>query len=193
MDNAANTNEQPINDFDFTSEESELNTLQQEINQLESALENNGADYLTQNLTEQDEELFFSNPKEFFITMMTKLNDFYNNSIGSKKQKAQDLTQSINQKKQFAEYDKAEKEFLQSHPNINLDDLYTFVNEDLSPRIQREINQLEPLEALKKAYEYYIKDNTNTANDKLPKRLEGKAQRVDDNATDDYDEILDRM
>lgn len=166
------------NPFDTSSEDAELKGILQEIEQLETALEDNGAQYLSENCTQEEQELFFDNPKEFFKIMLEKINVYFQEQIGSRRGKAQELEKSIAQKRQYAAFDQAEKDFIKEHPDVSLEDLQRFVNEELPPKIAREINQLPPLEALQAAYAQMRKQGKE---EKLPKQLTGapaKAQSV---------------
>ena len=109
--------------YDATAEIQELEGLQKEIDQLELSIEENGAEFLASNLNEQEQDLFFDNPKEFFKAMMTKLNTFYNEQIGSKKGRMQELQSKIKEKETYASLDKAQKAFEETHKDISVDEL----------------------------------------------------------------------
>lgn len=175
--------------YDATAEIQELEGLQNEIDQLELSIEENGAEFLASNLNEQEQDLFFDNPKEFFKAMMTKLNTFYNEQIGSKKGRMQELQGRIKEKETYASLDKAQKAFEETHKDISVDELMAFAQEELPPRVHREITQMPPLEALNAIYEYYKKNN-GSEEQSLPKQAQGTeldAQNIDTKmSSDDY-------
>ena len=175
--------------FDATSEIQELEGLQNEINQLETSLQADGADFLASNLSEQEQDLFFDNPKEFFKAMMTKLNTFYNEQIGSKKGRMQELQSKIKEKETYASLDKAQKAFEETHKDISVDELMAYAQEELPPRVHREIAQMPPLEALNAIYAHYKKNN-GSEEQSLPKQAQGTeldAQNIDTKmSSDDY-------
>lgn len=175
--------------YDATAEIQELEGLQNEIDQLELSIEENGAEFLASNLNEQEQDLFFDNPKEFFKAMMTKLNTFYNEQIGSKKGRMQELQGRIKEKETYASLDKAQKAFEETHKDISVDELMAFAQEELPPRVHREIVKMPPLEALNAIYEYYKKNN-GSEEQSLPKQAQGTeldAQNIDTKmSSDDY-------
>ena len=175
--------------YDATAEIQELEGLQNEIDQLELSIEENGAEFLASNLNEQEQDLFFDNPKEFFKAMMTKLNTFYNEQIGSKKGRMQELQGKIKEKETYASLDKAQKAFEETHKDISVDELMAYAQEELPPRVHREIAQMPPLDALNAIYAHYKKNNGSEA-ESLPKQAQGTeldAQNIDTKmSSDDY-------
>ena len=175
--------------YDATAEIQELEGLQKEIDQLELSIEENGAEFLASNLNEQEQDLFFDNPKEFFKAMMTKLNTFYNEQIGSKKGRMQELQSKIKEKETYASLDKAQKAFEETHKDISVDELMAYAQEELPPRVHREIAQMPPLEALNAIYAHYKKNN-GSEEQSLPKQAQGTeldAQNIDTKmSSDDY-------
>ena len=172
--------------FDATSEIQELEGLQNEISQLENTLEANGADFLASNLSENEQDLFFENPTEFFKIMLEKVNGFYNEQIGSRKGRINELQGKIKEKETYATLDKAQKAFNETHKDITADELMAYAKEELPPRAQREIAQMPPLDALNAIYAHYKKNNTET--ESLPKQANGTeldAQDIDMQAAND--------
>lgn len=172
--------------FDATSEIQELEGLQNEINQLETSLQADGADFLASNLSEQEQDLFFENPTEFFKIMLEKVNGFYNEQIGSRKGRINELQGKIKEKETYASLDKAQKAFEETHKDISVDELMAYAQEELPPRVHREIAQMPPLDALNAIYAHYKKNNTET--ESLPKQANGTeldAQDIDMQAAND--------
>lgn len=172
--------------FDATSEIQELEGLQNEISQLETTLEANGADFLASNLSEQEQDLFFENPTEFFKIMLEKVNGFYNEQIGNRKGRINELQNKIKEKETYASLDKAQKAFEETHKDITADELMAYAQEELPPRMQREISKMPPLEALNAIYAHYKKNNGGEEN--LPKQAQGleiDAQDIDAQAQQD--------
>ena len=175
--------------FDATSEIQELEGLQNEINQLETSLQADGADFLASNLSEQEQDLFFENPTEFFKIMLEKVNGFYNEQIGSRKGRINELQGKIKEKETYASLDKAQKAFEETHKDISVDELMAYAQEELPPRVHREIAQMPPLEALNAIYAHYKKNN-GSEEQSLPKQAQGTeldAQNIDTKmSSDDY-------
>ena len=172
--------------FDATSEIQELEGLQNEINQLETSLQADGADFLASNLSEQEQDLFFENPTEFFKIMLEKVNGFYNEQIGSRKGRINELQGKIKEKETYASLDRAQKAFEETHKDISVDELMAYAQEELPPRVHREIAQMPPLDALNAIYAHYKKNNTET--ESLPKQANGTeldAQDIDMQAAND--------
>ena len=172
--------------FDATSEIQELEGFQNEINQLETSLEADGAGFLASNLSENEQDLFFENPTEFFKIMLEKVNGFYNEQIGSRKGRINELQGKIKEKETYATLDKAQKAFNETHKDITADELMAYAQDELPPRAQREIAQMPPLEALNAIYAHYKKNNTET--ESLPKQANGTeldAQDIDMQAAND--------
>ena len=172
--------------FDATSEIQELEGLQNEINQLETSLQADGADFLASNLSEQEQDLFFENPTEFFKIMLEKVNGFYNEQIGSRKGRINELQGKIKEKETYASLDKAQKAFEETHKDISVDELMAYAQEELPPRVHREIAQMPPLDALNAIYAHYKKNNTET--ESLPKQAnctDLDAQDIDMQAAND--------
>lgn len=59
-------NQEPINPFDTSGQESELLQLQQELEQSTSAIDNSFAEYYAENMPEEVEELFFEDKVQFY-------------------------------------------------------------------------------------------------------------------------------
>ena len=175
--------------FDATSEIQELEGLQNEISQLETNLEANGADFLASNLSENEQDLFFENPTEFFKIMLEKVNGFYNEQIGSRKGRINELQGKIKEKETYASLDKAQKAFEETHKDISVDELMAYAQEELPPRVHREIAQMPPLDALNAIYAHYKKNN-GSEEQSLPKQAQGTeldAQNIDTKmSSDDY-------
>lgn len=99
------------NPYDSSEEVKELEALQTEIAELENNIEGNGAAFLAQNISPEEEELFFENKEEFFKTIMKKLNNFFEEQLGEKTQRIAQIKNTIDEKNSNAEFYTAQQEF----------------------------------------------------------------------------------
>ena len=154
--------------------ERELAGLQNELAQNEASLEGDFARFLSENLTADDEELFFENKEEFFKKVLDMQNVFFNDKIASKQQRAGEIETEISQKKTLASIENAQAEFLKANPNADVKAMFDYFTNDIPPRVQRELESLAPNEFFNKLYELYKTQNkTDSKEDKIPKHYDG--------------------
>lgn len=165
---------QTDNPYDYSSEEQELSTLEQELAQTQASIDQNFASYIAEQLENNPEleELFFNDKKEFITAILQLQQKFLEKEIGTRTKRASELQKLINTKKAGSEYSKAKNEFLKEFPDENPDDLIEFARDSIPPKKLQELSSLPPLEFLKTVKE--IKDGSG---DKtyLPKELKGQA------------------
>lgn len=162
------------NPYDYSSEEQELSTLQEELAQTQASIDQNFANYATEQLEDNPEldELYFNDKKEFITAILQLQQKFLEQEIGSKTKRASELQKTITTKKAGSEYSKAKNEFLKEFPDENPDGLIEFARDLIPPKKLQELSSLPPLDFLKA-----VKGIKDSSEDKtsLPKQLRGQA------------------
>ncbi|TSA81487.1 Coiled-coil domain-containing protein [Helicobacter mehlei] len=166
-------------------QEVELRTLQAEIKQAEQSLESDFANYAAQNTTPELESLFFDDKAGFVKKLLQMQNQFLQEKLGSKVQRAQELQGEITQKRNMQDLEAAKQAFLQQHPDANMDEIMAFYHEDLPPKYQRQLESLQGVEFFNALYELYKAykgpqeppeaQEAQEAPQELPQRLEGNS------------------
>lgn len=178
-------NQDPINPFDTSKEESELSALEEELAQSTSAIDNDFAAFYAENMPEDIEDLFFEDRKQFLLAVESAKQDFIQEKIAPLQQKKEGLTQQIEKNKTGAMIWEAQTAFRQKYPEADLDELLQFYNENLSPKQKQ---QLEELGDLAKAYEkvYLIMTGQDSQDSKqnkpkreLPKQTQGQFGNIE--------------
>lgn len=191
---------QDTNPYDTGQEEYELGLLKQELEQNEKSLEGDFAKWLSENLTESQEMLMLDD-KEAFIreVVLPMQNQFYNERITLKRNREEELQNSINQKRNKKSFDDSVSAF---KGESKLDDdgfnaMMDFYQNDLPPRAQKELEQLPPNEFFKKVYELYDAQQNNksaASQEPLPQQVEGVANDATNETTGfDNENPIDRM
>lgn len=186
-----NPNGDFIDPYATDEDEAKLRALEEEINQASQSLESDFAKFAAGKVDEKMEELFFENKEEFFKNVLVWQNDFLQ-EIREKQGQAENLRQGIGLKKNFSQIEKAQQEFQKNHPDINIDELMEFYQNDLSPRVKKELDKLEPNAFFEALFAEYQKANGDTQPQKkaLPQRLEGA--NADLNAQNSEDGTFNR-
>ncbi|MCQ2693951.1 Coiled-coil domain-containing protein [Helicobacter pylori] len=137
--------------------EIELETLKREIAQAEASLENDFAKHMAEKTDEKLEDLFFNNKVDFYRFVLVEQNDFLNNHISKKINKAIALSEEIETSKKSQEIEKAKAEFLEKHKdeNINFNELVLFYNEELPQKYKREIDKLDGVQFFQAIYDLF--------------------------------------
>ena len=139
-----NAPQEPLNEFDTSAQQSELDAINAELEQLNALWENNFSEHFAANKTPEMDELYFENPKAFADEFQKMQNVFYDEQIGSKKARAGELESEIAQKQQFGAIDGAMKEFQAAHPDVNVNELMRFFSEEIAPKKMAELEALPP-------------------------------------------------
>ena len=121
------------NPYDSSEEVKELEALQTEIAELENNIEGNGAAFLAQNISPEEEELFFENKEEFYKKTFEKVNNFYKQQLFPKREQAKELETAINNKREQGSLKQAMDTFDQAHSDIKANELLAFAQEELPP------------------------------------------------------------
>lgn len=182
-----------VSPFDSSVEESELAALQRELQGLEETKNADFAKYLSQNLTPEEKELFFEDEEAFFQNILNKEEVFLREKIGDRQKRAEELEKAIAQKHSFGILEKAESEFLKRHPNVNVDEMIDFYENDLPPREKRKLDKLEPDEFFESLYGVYSQTNQTTSQKDLPKRTKGTPMDVENADYQSDDGYFDRI
>ncbi|WP_104686765.1 Coiled-coil domain-containing protein [Helicobacter felis] len=171
-------------------QELELEVLKKEIQQAEQSLESDFAKYAGEHIDAQLEALFFDDRVGFIKKILEMQNQFLSEQLGQKVQRAKDLQEDITLKRGMQDLEKVKAEFLNAHPEANIDEILEFYNEELPPKYQKQLESLQGLDFFNTLYELYKAfKGTDAPQDKqesqepqeaqqppqeeLPKRLEG--------------------
>ncbi|MBS4276044.1 Coiled-coil domain-containing protein [Campylobacter vulpis] len=160
-------------DFSTSTQEEELSALENEISQAEASLEQDFAKYAAQNLDEESEELFFEDKEAFIMKILQMQNDFLNEGLRAKMQRADTLKSDIEGKKQMQGIEAAQKEFLEAHPDADMAALMEFYEEELGAKYKKELDKLEPKDFFTTLYEIYqMRNKKGDEEEHLPRELE---------------------
>ena len=163
--------------YDTSQDKARFEALSNELAQAEASLENNLIDFAVQNLDEKAEELFFEDKKAFIKNLLDMQNAHYAQQVGSKKEELASLENSIKEKEGLQGIEAAQNEFLQKHPEADINTLTEFYNEDLGSKYKAELDKLAPNEFFEVLYQIY-QSATGTAakqEEDLPKQLQANA------------------
>ncbi|WP_163532239.1 Coiled-coil domain-containing protein [Helicobacter suis] len=173
----------------------ELETLKNEISQAEASLESDFAKYAAENMDEKLEQLFFDNKEQFVQELLTMQNQFLKDKLGDKAQRVSELHEEISTEQGKQELENIKEQFKQAHPDVDLEALISFYNEDLPPKYRAQLDSLEGLDFFEQLYQLYQSFSSGaqssaedqSANDQeqnaqLPQRLNGKASASPDQA-----------
>ncbi|WP_120802944.1 Coiled-coil domain-containing protein [Helicobacter pylori] len=135
--------------------EIELETLKREIAQAEESLENDFAKHMAEKTDEKLEDLFFNNKVDFYRSVLVEQNNFLNEHVSKKIDKAVALSEEIETSKKSQEIEKAKAEFLEKHKDENIDfnELVDFYNEELPQKYKREIDKLDGVQFFQSIYD----------------------------------------
>lgn len=176
------------NPYDTSGEVAELQALQDELSQSEEAIEGECAKTIASQLNEADDELYFEDKEGFIKRVFALQNAWLKENIGSKQERAQELTNSINSKNEQASIDAAAKEFQSAHPEADIAMLMDFLNNEVPPRISNELQaEADPRAFFEKLYELFLQANgqnpQNTQEpqepEELPAQLQGVSKQAD--------------
>ncbi|WRA75146.1 Coiled-coil domain-containing protein [Helicobacter pylori] len=137
--------------------EIELETLKREIAQAEASLENDFAKHMAEKTDEKLEDLFFNNKVDFYRSVLVEQNNFLNNHISKKIDKAVALSEEIENSKKSQEIEEAKAKFLEKHKDENIDfnELVDFYNEELPQKYKREIDKLDGVQFFQAIYDLF--------------------------------------
>ncbi|MGX2972875.1 hypothetical protein [Helicobacter sp. T3_23-1059] len=176
------------NPYDTSGEVAELQALQDELSQSEEAIEGECAKTIASQLNEADDELYFEDKEGFIKRVFALQNAWLKENIGSKQERAQELTNSINSKNEQASIDAAAQEFQSAHPEADIAMLMDFLNNEVPPRIANELQaEADPRAFFEKLYELFLQTNGQNPQttqepqepEELPAQLQGVSKQAD--------------
>ncbi|MBS4407342.1 Coiled-coil domain-containing protein [Campylobacter vulpis] len=162
-------------DFSTSTQEEELSALENEISQAEASLEQDFASFAAEKLASDEtlEELFFEDKEGFILQILQMQNDFLNEGLRAKMQRADTLKSDIEGKKQMQGIEAAQKEFLEAHPDADMAALMEFYEEELGAKYKKELDKLEPKDFFTTLYEIYqMRNKKGDEEEHLPRELE---------------------
>ncbi|ANT42945.1 hypothetical protein [Helicobacter phage PtB92G] len=149
--------------------EIELETLKREIAQAEASLEQDFIKHMVEKTNEKVEDLFFSNKPEFYRFVFTEQNNYLREKLTDKVGRAIDLSDEIQRDRENEEIEKDKEAFLKKHPNIDLNELLDFYNEEIPNRFKKQIDKLEGEAFFEAILDYF---NAVIAKEEEPKNEE---------------------
>ncbi len=187
-----NLNLKEHNIMAIREKEIELETLKREIAQSEASLESDFAKHMAEKTDEKLEDLFFNNKADFYKFVLKEQNDFLNERVTKKLDKAIALNEEIETSKKKEEVEKAKAEFLEQHKDENIDfnELVDFYNEELPQKYKREIDKLEGAAFFQAIYDLFKASQgedkeakeANEEERSLPKEVQGNGVSSSANA-----------
>ncbi len=175
--------------YDTSGELAELEALQKELSQSEEAIEGECAKAIASQLNEADDELYFEDKEGFIKRVFALQNAWIKENIGSKQERAQELTNSINSKNEQASIEAAANEFQSAHPEADIAVMMEFLANEVPPRIANELqSEQDPRAFFERLYELYTSANgqatgQNPQNqpqgEELPAQLQGVSKQAD--------------
>ncbi|GAA7306151.1 hypothetical protein HpBGD104_12050 [Helicobacter pylori] len=171
--------------MEIREKEIQLETLKREIAQAEASLENDFAKHMAEKTDEKLEDLFFNNKVDFYKSVLVEQNNYLNENISKKINKAVALSEEIETSKKKEEVEKAKAEFLEKHKDekIDFNDLVDFYNEELPQKYKREIDKLDGVQFFEAIYDLSksmqggnMQEEKTTAREEernLPKEVQG--------------------
>ncbi|WRD35184.1 Coiled-coil domain-containing protein [Helicobacter pylori] len=143
--------------MEIREKEIELETLKREIAQAEASLENDFAKHMAEKTDEKLEDLFFNNKVDFYRSVLVEQNNYLNEHISKKVDKAISLSEEIETSKKSQEIEKAKAEFLKKHKDENIDfnELVVFYNEELPQKFKIEIDKLDGVQFFQAIYDFF--------------------------------------
>ena len=180
--------EETASPFDTSAEQGELDALSAELEQNAASIESDFAKYAAETLSAEDEELFFEDKEAFIMKILQMQNEYLESNIRPKEARANELSQSIESKKQLANFDEAVKAFSQNHPEVDVNELFDFLENDLPPRVKKELESInEPMEFLETLFAIYSQNGAQGEQGQqdapqeqdLPKQVQGVSKQAD--------------
>lgn len=162
----------------------EREALANELAQAEASLEADFVKWCAESLTPSDEEKFFDDKEAFIKDILEKQNKFLKDRFEGKVNRLKELDSNIAQEQLMQSMSQAQQEFLQAHPEADINVLIEFYNQDLPPRTKAEIDSLSPLESFEALYAIYKQYSQEAQAPKaqssdLPQKLQGNPSQVE--------------
>ncbi|GAA9636311.1 hypothetical protein HpVa149_03320 [Helicobacter pylori] len=147
--------------------EIELETLKREIAQAEASLEQDFIKHMVDKTNEKVEDLFFSDKPEFYRFVFTEQNNYLKEKLTDKVSKAMVLSDEIQRDKDAEEIERDKKAFLNKHPEVDLNALLEFYEEELPKSVKKQMDKLDGVAFFEAVLDYF---NAFNAKEEEPKK-----------------------
>lgn len=135
------------------STKEQIMALEQEINESRTAIDKDFAKKFASNISEEQQQLMFNDLAAFLESYEQAKLENLKSELKPKIEKHDELKIQL-ENEGIEETIKAAKEkLLTKYPKANPDEVLAFMQEDLSPKQLKELEQLDPSEVLIKVYE----------------------------------------
>lgn len=139
---------QPKNPFDISQDMGLLEELQNELQQTLSSIDSQFASFYAQNMPANVEELFYEDRAKFLLEVEKAKQAYLEERMQPLQQRATNLQDTISNKQNQSTIWEAQIAFTKKNPNVDLDELLAFYNEELSPRQKKELEKLGDINAM---------------------------------------------
>lgn len=172
--------QEPPNPYDYSAELDELEALSNELNQAQASIEGDVAKALSAQITPEMEEMFFEDREAFLLEIFKLQNQFLEQNINPKIERANALQGDITKKQAMQGIEQAQQRFSQAHPDVDINALMEFFI-SLPESEQARLSALNPDEFFNELYALYsAKDNVppeaeeqSSEPEQLPTQLNG--------------------
>ncbi|MGP1579968.1 MAG: hypothetical protein ACTTH5_02960 [Wolinella sp.] len=142
----------PLSEFDTSGDEALLEEAKAELEQSHKAIDKGFADYMSQNMSPELEELFFSDKRAFFEAIEAEKEKFIEAELMPKYERVSALSEGIENKKRDGALASAKQSFLSAHPEADFGAMSEFYQNELTRKQQQEISALTLPEQLEKVF-----------------------------------------
>lgn len=159
-------------DFDTSADEAALSAIEAELNESRAVLDSEFIAVFTEAM-QQDEalqNLVFEDPKAFLEKYEADKQAFLEEKITPKLNEANALKENIANKKRDGAIFSLQKDFTSAHPDVSLDELDSFFDEDLPKRKQDELKNLPAREGYEELLKLYVASKGAKEEQALPKK-----------------------
>lgn len=163
--NSQNIESEAKNPYDISQDMGLLQELQNELQQSLSSIDNDFAGFYATNMPAQVEELFYEDRAKFLLEVEKAKQAFIEERMIPMQQKANELQQTINNKQNQSNIWEAQIAFTKKYPNVDLDEMLAFYNEELSPKQKKELEKLGDLGAIYEQIVVLMQGNNNPNQD----------------------------
>lgn len=136
------------NPYDISQDMGLLQELQSELQQTISSIDSDFASFYATNMPSEVEELFYEDRAKFLLEVEKAKQGYLEQRMIPMQQKASELQQTINDKQNQSSIWEAQIAFTRKYPDVDLDEMLAFYNEELSPKQKKELEKLGSLEAM---------------------------------------------
>lgn len=167
----------PMQDNGIETDKAKLQLLKDELAQSQNSIDADFIKEFNATLTPEEQELQFSDSSAYLALYEQKKEAFLKKTISTKEGAITELEKQIHLKEETQTYKAAMGEFLTAHREADKLALREFFDQDLTPRRQKELAALPPLEMYEELYKDFQKakpsQNDGDGDEKVPLKLEG--------------------